>query len=90
VDQATADMLRAAGIPTTNGVFSTSGRTVVDMQARTLTYVLQGQPPRGTAPGGPLALNRPRHWEVEGNVLTLTTKSDDGQLASVARWQKAR
>ena len=89
VDQPTADVLRAAGIPTTDGVFSTKGRTVVDMQARTLTYIVQGQPPRGVA-AGPLALNRPRHWEVEGTVLTLTTKSDDGRPTSVARWQKGR
>lgn len=88
VDEATTDALRAAGIPITNGMLSSSGRTVVDMQARTLTYVFQGQPPRG-APSGPLALNRPRHWEVEGNVLTLTTKSDSGQPLSVARWRKA-
>ena len=57
------------------------------MQARTLTYVVQGQPPAG-APSGPLALNRKRHWVVEGNLLTLTTKADDGKALSVAKWQK--
>jgi hypothetical protein len=88
VDQATNDVLRAAGIPTMDGSLSSSGRTVVDMKARTLTYIFKGQPPRG-APSGPLALNRPRHWEVNGNVLTLTTKGDDGKPVSVARWQKA-
>jgi hypothetical protein len=87
VDDQTATGLRAVGIPITDGKLSTSGRTVVNLQARTLTYVIKGQPPVG-APSGPLALNRPRHWEVEGNVLTLTTKGDGDQPLSIARWQK--
>jgi len=64
-----------------------SGRVVIDVQAHTLTYVIQGQPPLG-APSGPLALNRKRHWVVEGNVLTLTTKGTDDKALSVAKWQK--
>jgi hypothetical protein len=87
VDQATARLLEMAGIPHTKGVVSMKGRTVVDMQSRTLTYVLEGQPPLG-APSSPLALNRQRHWEVEGDVLTLTTKGDDGAPLSIGRWQK--
>ena len=79
--------LRLAGVETKNGVLSTTGRTAVDMQQHTITYFLPGQAPLG-APSGPLALNRKRHWEVEGNVLTLTTKSDDGKPLSVARWEK--
>lgn len=87
VDAPTARLLEMAGIPSTKGVVSMKGRTVVDVQARTLTYVLEGQPPFG-APSSPLALNRQRHWEVEGDVLTLTTKGDDGAPLSVGRWQK--
>jgi hypothetical protein len=84
-DQAAADLLRSAGIDIPgNGVISSEGRTAVDMQNKTLTYVIQGQPV-GT---GPLALNRPRHWEVDGNVLTLTTKDDAGKPLSVGRWKK--
>jgi len=79
--------LRLAGIPSNNGVLSLTCRTVIDMQAHTLTYVVQGQPPAG-APSGPLALNRKRHWVIEGNLLTLTTKADDGKALSVAKWQK--
>jgi hypothetical protein len=87
VDDATGSRLELAGIPVKNGMLSTTGRTVVDMQTRTLTYFIEGQPPLG-APSGPLALNRPRHWQVEGNVLTLTTKGADGQPLSIGRWEK--
>ena len=84
-DQATSDGLRSAGIDIREGVVSTDGRTAVDLQNRTLTYILEGQPPAAT---GPLAMNRPRHWEVEGNLLTLTTRGDDGKPVSVGRWRK--
>jgi hypothetical protein len=86
-DKPSTVLLEKAGIQTPNGTLLTSGRAAVDMQARTLTYVIQGEPPLG-APSGPLALNRPRHWEVEGNLLTLTIKGDDGRPVSVGRWQK--
>lgn len=59
-----------------------------DIQSRTLTYVIEGQPPLG-APSGPLALNRPRHWEVDGNLLTLTIKGDDSRPVPVRRWWKS-
>ncbi len=84
-DQATSDGLRSVGIDVREGVLSTDGRTAVDLQNRTLTYILEGQPP---AASGPLALNRPRHWEVAGNLLTLTTRGDDGKPVSVGRWRK--
>ena len=87
VDKATAERLTLAGIPAPAGIVSIRGRTVIDMQALTLTYFLEGQPPFGT-PSGPLALNRPRHWRIEGNVLTLMTKGDDGQPVSVGKWEK--
>ena len=85
-DQAASDLLRAAGIDIRDGIISSEGRTAVDMQNRTLTYVIQGQP----SGAGPLALNRPRHWQVEGDVLTLTTKDDAGNPLSVGRWKRAQ
>jgi hypothetical protein len=85
-DQASSDVLRAAGVDIRDGVISSNGRTAVDMQNRTLTYVMEGQPPSGT---GPLAMNRPRHWQVEGTLLTLTTQDDAGKPLSVGRWRKA-
>jgi hypothetical protein len=84
-DQATGDLLRAAGIDIRDGVISSDGRTAVDMQNRTLTYVVSGQTPNT----GPLALNRPRHWQVEGDLLTLTTKDDAGKPLSIGRWRKS-
>ena len=56
VDVATTDLLRAGGIDVQDGKISSSGRTAVDMQKRTLTYMLEGQPAAGT---GPLATSRP-------------------------------
>jgi hypothetical protein len=87
VDEASVALMQKAGIPLEKGRLSSSGRTIVDMQGRSLTYVLEGQPAVG-APSGPLALNRPRYWERDGNTLTLTTKDDKGQPLSVGKWQK--
>jgi hypothetical protein len=52
-----------------------------------LTYVLKEQ---GSAlsGSGPLALNRPRHWEVEADVLTVTTKDEQGHPLSIGRWRR--
>jgi hypothetical protein len=85
-DQASSDLLRATGIEIRDGVMSSKGRTAVDMQNRTLTYMIEGQPAAGT---GPLAMNRPRYWQVEGDILTLTTKDNAGNPASVGRWKKS-
>jgi len=86
-DEATAQALRGVGLPFENGVLATSGRTVVDMNARTITYIVEGGAPIG-ADAGPLASNRPRYWQVEGNTLTLSTKDTSGNNLTVAVWQK--
>ena len=84
-DQASSDLLRAAGIDIRDGLISSDGRTAVDMGNRTLTYIVPEQG-AGTVP---FALNRPRHWEVQGDLLTLTTKDDSGKPMSVGRWRKS-
>ncbi len=86
-DEKAADVLRAAGIDIRDGVISTDGRTIVDMQNRTLTYVAAGQNPIA-APTGPLAPGRPRHWEVTKDTLVLTTKDDAGKPLSLGRWRR--
>jgi hypothetical protein len=88
-DEASSDLLRAGGIVIPDGVISTTGRTAIDMQNKTLTYILEGQPSSMRTGGGPLAPNRPRYWEVNGDVLTLTTKDDNGAPLSVSRWKKS-
>ena len=89
-DQATSDLLRAAGIEIRDGVISSDGRTVIDLQNKTLTYFVEGQRSSNITGGGPLALNRPRHWEVTGDVLTLTTRDDSGAPLSIGRWKKSQ
>jgi hypothetical protein len=88
VDRDEAAVLAAAGVPSAAGILSIVGRVTIDTQARTITYFLEGQPPFGT-PSGPLALNRPRHWQVDDRVLTLITRGEDGQLLSMGRWLKS-
>ena len=87
-DAATGEALSKVGIVVTNGEIASEGRTVINLQDHTLTYVIEGQPGGGFERSGPLGMTRPRHWVVEGNLLTLTTKGDDGKPLSVGRWRK--
>ena len=89
-DQASSDLLRAAGIDIRDGVISTDGRTAIDQQNHTLTYFLEGQAPLVSTGGGPLSTNRPRHYEVNGDVLTLTTNDDSGAPVSIGKWKKSK
>jgi hypothetical protein len=86
-EQASADLLRAAGVDIRDGIISSDGRVVVDMQHQTIAYIIDGQPAAGT---GPLATSRLRHWQVEGDVLILTTRTNEGTPASVGRWRRSQ
>jgi len=86
-DAATAQALRGVGLPFENGVLATNGRTVIDMNNRSITYIVEGGAPIG-ADAGPLASNRPRYWQVEGETLTLSTRDDAGNNLTVAVWKK--
>jgi len=85
-DEASADVLRASGIDIRDGVISTDGRTAIDLQHKTLTYVVKGQAPLIR---GPLGTDRPRHWVIEGDTLILTTQDDAGQPLSIGRWKRS-
>ena len=86
-DEKSADLLRAEGVEMKDGVISTDGRAVVDMQNRTLTYILPGEPV-GAKAAGPLAPSRPRHWEVKGDLLFLSTRDEAGKPLSTGRWKR--
>lgn len=86
-DEKSADLLRAAGVELRDGTISSDGRTVVDMQNRTLSYVLPGQTV-GAPAAGPLAPSRPRHWEVKGDLLFLSTRDESGKPLSTGRWKR--
>jgi hypothetical protein len=88
-DEETARLLGEAGIAVPGGVISSTGRTVIDLQSRRITYVIEGQPAAGE-PAGPLSTSRPRYWQVDGDVLTLTTRDDAGKPLSVATWKRER
>lgn len=84
-DQASSDILRAAGWDIPDGKISSTGRTAIDLQNKTLTYIVKDQPSNS----GPLALNRPRHYQVDGTLLTLTTQDEAGKPLSISKWRKA-
>ena len=86
-DERSSDLLRAGGVDIRDGAIITEGRKAIDLQHRTLTYIVDGQAPLIR---GPLGTHRPRHWVVEGDLLVLTTKDDAGQILSEGRWRKSR
>jgi hypothetical protein len=88
-DPKVVDALGAAGIPVKDNMISTTGRAAIDLEKHALTYMLEGQGNLvSTAQAGPLAMNRPRYWQVEGEELVLTTKDEAGKPLSISRWKK--
>ena len=75
------------GIPAPNGVVSTTGHAVIEINRRAISYVLEGQAPFRQAKH-PLDTNLPRYWEMNGNELTLRTKDEKGTVLSVTVWRK--
>ena len=89
VDDASVKALQAAGVEVVNNSFHTEGRVVVDMNKRTLTYMMSKDGSVARKPG-PLDLNLPRHWEVAADTLTLTTKDAAGKPLFVSVWQRMK
>src|SRR5262245_479079 len=87
IDEATTQQVQKIGIKVPGGVISEKGQTLVDMTGRTLRFVREGEDViRPIA--HPLDIGLPRHWEVEGNTLTLRTKDAKGTVLSVGVWRK--
>jgi hypothetical protein len=84
-DEKSSDILRAAGLEIRDGSIVTQGRTAIDLQNHTLTYILEGQAPSARTL---LGSDRRRHWVVDGDLLILTTTDDAGQPTSIGRWRK--
>jgi hypothetical protein len=89
-DRETGEALSRVGIKVTGGVIASEGRTVINLQDRTITYVIDGQTGHGFERGGPLGIDRPRHWTVEADLLTLTTKDESGKDVSVGKWRRMK
>jgi len=86
-DEKSADILRAGGVDMRDGAITADGRTAIDIQNHTLTYIIKGQAPLVK---GPLGTDRPRYWAVEGDMLILSTKDKTGQTVSVGRWRRSQ
>lgn len=86
-DQTTGQALSEAGIPLEEGRLSVKGRTAVDMEHQTVTFVPEGQP-LIVPPSGPLAAIHPRYWTVDGGVLTIGTKDEAGNPTTIGRWRR--
>jgi len=86
-DEKSSDILRAGGVDIRDGAIIAEGRTAIDVQKHTLTYMLGKQAPLIK---GPLGTDRPRYWTVEGDMLILTTKDNAGQAISVGRWRRSQ
>lgn len=82
-----AKIAKDIGIPVSDGLVSMNGRTVVDLNSKSISYVFDGQS-SFRQPDHPLDMNLPRYWEVQGNTLTLRTKDDKGNVMSVSVWRK--
>jgi hypothetical protein len=80
------EALKKMGIELQDGILSTHGRAILDLQNKTLTYQLK-EPIQG-AQNGPLATGRPRHWNVDGDTLTLSTRDDAGNTLTEGKWKR--
>jgi hypothetical protein len=85
--------LTSLGFQTPNPVISTKGRSVINVDQRSIVYVDdKAQPFDPKAAAGranPFALERTRYYDFGADgVLTLTTRHDDGKDAAVSKWKK--
>jgi hypothetical protein len=92
------ETLAALGIKSPNPVLSTSGSVAIDAPQQRITYVgedfqkraLGFDPDLAARRANPFALERIRYYQIaEDGTLSLSTRYDDGKVASVSRWKRS-
>lgn len=88
--------LEAIGVKPPNPVIVTEGRAVINPQDKAIQYVPPDASKRAFDPNlaaaraNPFALERLRYYEIGADgTLTLSTRHDNGQDASVSHWKKS-
>jgi len=88
--------LEGVGVTTPNPVIATSGRVVIDVDQKRITYVAEKAEAKpfdaelAARRKNPFALEHPRYYAVGADgLLSLTTRYDDGTDAAVSRWKKS-
>jgi hypothetical protein len=89
-------MLQSIGVTQPTPVITTTGRVVIDVDKKLITYVSEKADAKpfdaelAARRNNPFALERPRYYAVDADgLLTLTTRYDDGTAAAVSRWKKS-
>lgn len=86
-------ILEGLGFKAPDRVISTKGRSVINVDQKSIVYVDDSakafDPKVAAGRANPFALERTRFYDfgAEG-TLTLTTRHDDGKDAVVSRWKK--
>lgn len=85
--------LETLGFKTPSAVISTAGRSVIDVDQKSIVYVDDKAQPFdakvAAARQNPFALERTRYYDFAADgQLTLKTRHDDGKDAAVSRWKK--
>jgi len=89
-------VLGSVGVTSPNPVITTTGRAVIDIDQKRITYVSDKSDAKpfdadlAARRANPFALEHPRYYALgTDGILTLTTRYDDGKDASVARWKRS-
>ncbi len=93
MSEAGLKVLGGLGFKAPNAVISTAGRSVINVDEKSIVYVDDAAKPfdPNVAAGraNPFALERTRYYDFAADGgLTLTTRHDDGKNAVVSRWKK--
>ena len=86
--------LESVGLTPPNPVISTSGQAAIDPTQHRITYVPPDvaerafDPKLAAARANPFALERIRYYTLDGDVLTLATRHDNGRDAATSRWKR--